>query len=176
MVSPTVSKGSKPARRKKIRNVKFDSGVTTGTGERSSYSKSKARKGVTDDRMELEDMENMDGNQYLVEPVTLNETGGHQEWNAQDLLRTYSAPPSQNTKGSAPVVNSSQYPSSPHLKSPSNPNNVGSPPCLSGSSHSNAGAVFGQPVKFGSWDKSRPTLEGAEVMQPCRNELEVFRI
>ena len=31
------------------------------------------------------------------------------------------------------------------------------------SSHSNMGAVFGQPVKFGSWEKSRPVIEGAEV-------------
>ena len=35
------------------------------------------------------------------------------------------------------------------------------------STHSNRGAVFCKPVQTGKWNRSRPTLEGAEVYQVC---------
>lgn len=75
------------------------------------------------------------------------------------------APTSSGGHYTAPTSSGGHYNhvSSPSSAVPTSQRSAGTALGPVSSSHSNAGAVFGKPVKFGSWDRSRPTLEGAEV-------------
>lgn len=149
-----------------------------------------ARGGAGNSRdLEEEGIENrVKGSEYTLEPEALNEKV---EYDTKSPSRPHTSPylsvgsarkytphlsasrsvqftptPFSSSSSSLPVSSSSYVSpprgtpaySSAHHVAPSS-SAVGN----SSSSHSNVGAVFGKPPKFGSWDKSRPTLEGAEV-------------
>ena len=139
-------------RRSTKKGVKFDSAA----GKTSPIYRGGTHR--QEDRVQVLDLENhTKGNEYVLEPTALNEK-------TLDHLQT-----SPLAKRRTPLLNASQSvqftPSPSHLSVLSNSSPRGGT-SGSSSSHSNMGAVFSKPVKFGGttgWDQSRPTLEGAEV-------------
>lgn len=143
--------------------------------------------------VELEDLENRaKGNEYILEPEALNErpeprpyssplTADTGKYAAPHLSASRSVqftasplPPMSSTSFSVPSSSSNAVPP-PQAATGGRYKLVSSPPTAPvsrsvgtalgpvASSHSNAGAVFGEPVKFGSWDKSRPALAEVRV-------------